>query len=40
MHLPSWLKAGDVVELGTDGLGESQQKLVAYQAAEAVYAHR
>ncbi len=39
MHLPSWLKAGDVVELGTDGLGESRQKLLAYQAAEAVYAH-
>ena len=33
------LKTGDVVELGTYGLGESRQKLLAYQAAEAVYAH-
>jgi len=28
---PIYLKAGDVVELGIDGLGSSKQKLVAYQ---------
>ena len=39
MRLPSWLKAGDVVELGIDGRGELRQKLLAYEAAEAVYAH-
>ena len=39
MRPPSYLKAGDVVELGIDGLGESRQKLVAYEAAEAVHAH-
>ena len=33
------LKTGDVVELGTDSLGESRQKLLVYEAAEAVYAH-
>jgi 2-keto-4-pentenoate hydratase/2-oxohepta-3-ene-1,7-dioic acid hydratase in catechol pathway len=38
MRLRSCLKAGDVVELGIDGLGESRQKLLAYEAAEAVYA--
>jgi 2-keto-4-pentenoate hydratase/2-oxohepta-3-ene-1,7-dioic acid hydratase in catechol pathway len=27
---PVYLKAGDVVKLGIDYLGESQQKLVAY----------
>ena len=40
MRPPSYLKAGDVVELGIDGLGESRQKLVVYEAAEAVYARR
>ena len=39
MRPPSYLKAGDVVELGIDSLGESRQKLVAYEAAEAVHAH-
>jgi len=29
MRLPSCLKAGDVVELGIDSLGESRQKLLA-----------
>lgn len=28
---PVYLKAGDVVELGIDGLGSSRQELVAYQ---------
>ena len=27
---PSYLKAGDVVELGVDGLGQSTQRIVAY----------
>lgn len=36
MRPPSYLKAGDVVELGIDGLGESRQKLCSYEAAEAV----
>ena len=39
MRLASYLNASDVVELGIDGLGESRQKLLAYEAAEAVYAH-
>src|SRR2546425_4159166 len=39
MRPPSYLKAGYVVELGIDGLGESRQKLVAYETAEAVHAH-
>lgn len=30
MDPPVYLKAGDVVELGIDGLGESRQKLVDY----------
>ena len=29
---PGWLKAGDVVTLGITGLGEQQQKLVAFKA--------
>ncbi|MFC5283529.1 fumarylacetoacetate hydrolase family protein [Pedobacter alpinus] len=29
--LPVYLKAGDVMELGIDGLGSSKQKAVAYQ---------
>lgn len=28
---PSYLKAGDVVELGIEGLGESRQEVVAFQ---------
>lgn len=28
---PIYLKAGDVVELGIEGLGTSKQKAVAYQ---------
>jgi CheY-like chemotaxis protein len=28
MNPPQYLKAGDVVELGIDGLGESRQKVV------------
>ena len=30
MNPPLYLKVGDVVELGIDGLGESRQKVVAY----------
>jgi 2-keto-4-pentenoate hydratase/2-oxohepta-3-ene-1,7-dioic acid hydratase in catechol pathway len=30
MNPPVYLQAGDVVELGIDGLGESRQKVVAY----------
>jgi 2-keto-4-pentenoate hydratase/2-oxohepta-3-ene-1,7-dioic acid hydratase in catechol pathway len=28
---PQWLKAGDVVELGIEGLGTQKQKFVAYK---------
>ncbi len=35
MKPPTFLKPGDVVELGVEGLGTSRQKLVAYQAAAA-----
>ncbi len=31
MKPPQYLKAGDVVELGIDGLGESRQQIVDYQ---------
>jgi len=31
MKPPVWLKAGDVVELGLDGLGSSRQKIVAWK---------
>jgi 2-keto-4-pentenoate hydratase/2-oxohepta-3-ene-1,7-dioic acid hydratase in catechol pathway len=31
MNPPVYLQAGDVVELGIDGLGESRQRVVAYQ---------
>jgi len=31
MSPPSYLKAGDVVELGIEGLGESRQEVVASQ---------
>jgi 2-keto-4-pentenoate hydratase/2-oxohepta-3-ene-1,7-dioic acid hydratase in catechol pathway len=30
MKPPFYLKAGDVIELGIDGLGEAKQTLVAY----------
>ena len=30
MKPPTYLKAGDVVELGIDSLGESRQKIVAW----------
>jgi len=32
MKPPSYLKAGDVVELGVEGLGESRQNVVAYHS--------
>jgi 2,4-diketo-3-deoxy-L-fuconate hydrolase len=32
MKPPSYLKAGDVVELGIEGLGESRQNVVAYRS--------
>jgi 2-keto-4-pentenoate hydratase/2-oxohepta-3-ene-1,7-dioic acid hydratase in catechol pathway len=32
MHPPQYLKPGDVVNLGIEGLGESQQKVVAWKA--------
>ena len=32
MKPPRYLKAGDLVDLGIDGLGESQQKVVAWKA--------
>jgi 2,4-diketo-3-deoxy-L-fuconate hydrolase len=35
MKPPQFLKAGDVVELGIDGLGESRQHVVGYGEAEA-----
>jgi 2-keto-4-pentenoate hydratase/2-oxohepta-3-ene-1,7-dioic acid hydratase in catechol pathway len=31
MNPPVYLKAGDIVELGIDGLGESRQKVTAYR---------
>jgi 2-keto-4-pentenoate hydratase/2-oxohepta-3-ene-1,7-dioic acid hydratase in catechol pathway len=31
MRPPKYLKPGDVVELGIDGLGESRQTLVAWK---------
>ena len=31
MNPPTYLKAGDVVELGIDGLGVSKQTVVAFQ---------
>jgi 2,4-didehydro-3-deoxy-L-rhamnonate hydrolase len=33
MNPPVYLKAGDIVELGIDGLGESRQRVTAYHAA-------
>jgi len=35
MKPPQYLKAGDVVELGIDRLGESRQSVVAWQPAAA-----
>jgi len=32
MKTPEYLKAGDVVELGIDGLGESRQQVIAFSA--------
>jgi 2,4-diketo-3-deoxy-L-fuconate hydrolase len=32
MKPPQFLKAGDVVRLGIDGLGEQQQKVVKFKA--------
>jgi 2-keto-4-pentenoate hydratase/2-oxohepta-3-ene-1,7-dioic acid hydratase in catechol pathway len=34
MKPPQYLKAGDEMRLGVDGLGEQRQKVVAYQLAE------
>ena len=31
MKPPVWLKAGDVMTLGIDGLGEQRQKVVAFR---------
>ena len=31
MKPPKYLKPGDVMELGIDGLGEQRQELVAYR---------
>ena len=31
MKPPQWLRAGDVITLGVDGLGEQKQKVVAYR---------
>jgi 2-keto-4-pentenoate hydratase/2-oxohepta-3-ene-1,7-dioic acid hydratase in catechol pathway len=31
MNPPVYLKAGDIVELGIDGLGESRQKVTMYR---------
>jgi 2,4-diketo-3-deoxy-L-fuconate hydrolase len=39
MRPPQYLKAGDLVELGIDRLGESQQKVVAWQPRTADLAH-
>jgi 2,4-didehydro-3-deoxy-L-rhamnonate hydrolase len=30
-HPPQYLKPGDVVDLGIEGLGESQQRVVAWK---------
>jgi 2-keto-4-pentenoate hydratase/2-oxohepta-3-ene-1,7-dioic acid hydratase in catechol pathway len=32
---PQFLKPGDVVELGIEGLGTSRQRIVAYETATA-----
>jgi 2,4-didehydro-3-deoxy-L-rhamnonate hydrolase len=33
MKTPAYLKPGDVVELGIEGLGESSQQVVAFSEA-------
>ena len=38
MNPPLYLRAGDLVELGIDGLGESRQRVVAYQEPAATQA--
>jgi len=38
MNPPVYLQAGDLVELGIDGLGESRQRVVAYQEPAATQA--
>jgi 2,4-diketo-3-deoxy-L-fuconate hydrolase len=35
MNPPVYLKAGDIVELGIEGLGESRQRVMAYHGAHA-----
>ena len=35
MNPPVYLKAGDIVELGIDGLGESRQRVTAYHGTHA-----
>jgi 2-keto-4-pentenoate hydratase/2-oxohepta-3-ene-1,7-dioic acid hydratase in catechol pathway len=35
MNPPVYLRAGDIVELGIDGLGESRQRVTAYYGAHA-----
>jgi 2-keto-4-pentenoate hydratase/2-oxohepta-3-ene-1,7-dioic acid hydratase in catechol pathway len=34
MHPPQYLKPGDVVDLGIEGLGESRQQVVAWKAVQ------
>jgi 2-keto-4-pentenoate hydratase/2-oxohepta-3-ene-1,7-dioic acid hydratase in catechol pathway len=33
MNPPAYLQAGDVVDLGIDGLGESRQQVIAYDGS-------
>jgi 2,4-diketo-3-deoxy-L-fuconate hydrolase len=33
MNPPVYLQAGDVVDLGIDGLGESRQQVIAYDGS-------
>jgi 2-keto-4-pentenoate hydratase/2-oxohepta-3-ene-1,7-dioic acid hydratase in catechol pathway len=33
MNQPVYLQAGDVVDLGIDGLGESRQQVIAYDGS-------
>jgi hypothetical protein len=37
---PVWLKAGDMVRLGIEGLGEQQQKIVRYPGLQVLAAIR
>jgi 2-keto-4-pentenoate hydratase/2-oxohepta-3-ene-1,7-dioic acid hydratase in catechol pathway len=32
MNPPQYLKPGDIVELGVEGLGESRQKVVGWES--------